>query len=226
MGIEITGYGSLANVSQPFAPENIILLYDGICASTCTLASEMLRIQGGVKSVAFGGRPQDGPIQGVGGIKGAQVIDFSTIYDFATAYAPNATTTNQSDALARYSYLPVARSVAAAVNGRDQILRGNLDDGLPAQYVVEEADCRMWWTLPMIGNITEVWKAAANAAWNGGACVAGAGFSSNSSSNSSLVTKKRVAGASHVVDLMPVVKRELTERSSSFKAAFLQKAIP
>ena len=42
MGIEITGYGSRQNFTQPFAAADIILLYDGYCASTCTLLSEFL----------------------------------------------------------------------------------------------------------------------------------------------------------------------------------------
>lgn len=74
VNIEITGYGSRANISQPFLAENIILLYDGACASTCSILSEMLRTQGGVKSIAMGGRPIAGPIQGIGGIEGAQSL--------------------------------------------------------------------------------------------------------------------------------------------------------
>lgn len=72
--IEVTGYGSRSNSSQPFLAENIILLYDGVCASICSILSEMLRTQAGIKSVAMGGRPIVGPIQGVGGIKGAQSL--------------------------------------------------------------------------------------------------------------------------------------------------------
>jgi hypothetical protein len=71
MGMEITGYGSRQNFTQPFQAEDIILLYDGYCASTCTLFSEFLRTQAGVKSIAIGGRPSSGPMQGVGGVKGA-----------------------------------------------------------------------------------------------------------------------------------------------------------
>lgn len=176
MGIEITGYGSLAPTPwtrQPFAADDIVLLYDGFCASTCTLASEMLRLQGGVKSVAMGGRPRAGPIQGVGGIKGAQVLDFSYIFDVAATGLLEAATDEQRAALARYSELPVLRSSVAAVNVRDQILRGNVWDGLPAQYVVEEADCRLYWTAAMTTDVTAVWKAAAQAAFQGGACAAG-----------------------------------------------------
>lgn len=173
MGIEISGYGTLANLTQPFAADDIVLLYDGFCASTCTLASEMLRIQGGVRSIAMGGRHRNGPIQGVGGIKGAQTLAFSDVYGYASSGVQEAENDEQRAALARYNELPILRSSAAALNTRDQILRGNVIDGLPAQYVVEEADCRLYWTAEMATDVTAVWKAAAQAAFNQGKCAAG-----------------------------------------------------
>lgn len=184
MGLEIAGYGTLANLTQPFKPENIILLYDGVCASTCTIASEMLRIQGGVKSVAMGGRPQAGPIQGVGGVKGSQVLDWNSVYyynQWALKNGVNITTDEQKSTLRRYNDLAINRSSSASVNSRDQILRYNVDDGLPAQYVVEEADCRLYWTQPMVTDITALWKAVADSAWHGAACAYGS-ISTNTTS--------------------------------------------
>lgn len=96
-GTNITGYGDRANFTQPFAAENIIMLYDGYCASTCTIFSELMRIQGGVKSIAMGGRPNTNPIQGVGGIKGAQILAFSDIQSYAQQ------TINQTTAAGRIS---------------------------------------------------------------------------------------------------------------------------
>lgn len=177
MGIEISGYGSLSNLTQPFAAENIVMIYDGYCASTCTLFSEFMRVQAGVKSIAFGGRPSSGAIQGVGGIKGAQVLSFDSIYSYAqfAASSPNATPEDIA-ILNRLTTFPIERSTATSINLRDAILSDNVDDGLPAQYVVEEADCRLYWTAPMITDVEKVWEAAATAAWGGGACVAGAGL--------------------------------------------------
>ncbi|OAA67930.1 peptidase s41 family protein [Niveomyces insectorum RCEF 264] len=146
-GIEISGYGSLANLTQPFRPHDIVLLYDGFCASTCSVASEMLRLQGGVRSVALGGRPQRGPIQGVGGVKGAQNVMFADVYAIASEGVALAETDAQRAALARYTTTPLQRSPGSSLNVRDQLLRGvDLVTGLPAQYVREEADCRLYWT--------------------------------------------------------------------------------
>ncbi|EFQ34011.1 uncharacterized protein GLRG_09155 [Colletotrichum graminicola M1.001] len=173
MGIGMHGYGNLVGLPQPFLPENIVILYDGVCASTCTIASEFLRHQGGVKSIAFGGLPVEGPIEAIGGVKGSEVLDWSDIYAYTSSLLPYASTDEQKAAFDRYIDLPLNRSITAAVNVRDQILRDNIADGIPAQYVREEADCRLYWTLPMISDVTAVWKAAANAAFNGGKCASG-----------------------------------------------------
>lgn len=87
-GFDVTGYRSRRNFTQPFAAEDIILLYDGYCASTCTLFSEFLRVQAGVRSVTFGGRPEldkDGEvpiIQNYGGVKGVSSNAISPSYAF------------------------------------------------------------------------------------------------------------------------------------------------
>ncbi|KAI1460045.1 hypothetical protein F4805DRAFT_417912 [Annulohypoxylon moriforme] len=175
-GTDITGYRSRTNFTRPFGgPENIVLLLDGYCASTCTLFSEFLRSNAGVKSIAMGGRPsKEGLIQGVGGVKGSQSYGFDDVY----AQAQQALSfTNDSDITATlntYTEYVVDRSTAASLNVKDQILPGNIEDGIPAQFVVEESDCRLWWTAPMVTDITELWKAAATAAFKGGKCAYGA----------------------------------------------------
>jgi len=73
------------------------------------------------------------------------------------------------------------RSTATAINFRDQILPGNVNDGLPAQFVYEAADCRLFYTPPMITDATAIWKNAADAAWNGVDCVSGSGLAKRES---------------------------------------------
>ncbi|KZL76842.1 pyridine nucleotide-disulfide oxidoreductase [Colletotrichum tofieldiae] len=161
------------NDAFPFKAENIVMMYDGACASTCTIASEFLRHQANVKSVAFGGLPVKGPIEGVGGIKGSQFVTWRNI-SFATNFSlPYAKTDKHKAALTRYLELPLDRTTLAIVNVRDEILEDNIEDGVPAQYIREDADCRLYWTLPMIEDVTQVWKATAKAAFNGGKCAHG-----------------------------------------------------
>ena len=61
-GIIVTGYCNRTDLvpTRPYATEDIIIVYDGYCASTCTIFSELMRQQGGVKTIALGGRPQEG----------------------------------------------------------------------------------------------------------------------------------------------------------------------
>ncbi|KAK1522325.1 uncharacterized protein CCOS01_10037 [Colletotrichum costaricense] len=225
LGIEIHGYGNLTGLPQPFAAENIIILYDGVCASTCTLASEFLRLHGGVKSVAFGGLPVEGPIEGVGGIKGSQVLDWSNIYGYTEFLLPYASTDEQKAAFARYTDLPLNRSLAAAVNVRDQILRDNVDDGIPAQYVREEADCRLYWTLPMIKDVTEIWKATANAAFNGGKCAYG-GIDKRDVSAKAAVKRSEYLAASSLKERAAPVRRDESVTNDRFwQDKYLLKAI-
>ncbi|KAF9881428.1 peptidase s41 family protein [Colletotrichum karsti] len=179
LGIDITGYGSRRNFTQPFEIENIVLLTDGFCASTCSIFASQMQIPGKVKTVTFGGRPTKKPIQAVGGVKGAQVLRYGDIWNMTQQVLSSelaVVSEEQSASLSQLSDLPSRRSTEARLNVRDQILRGNVADGIPAQFVNEPADCRLFWTLPMLGDVTEVWKAAANAAWNGAGCAVGAGF--------------------------------------------------
>lgn len=175
-GTDVTGYGSRVNFTQPFAAEDIIMLYDGYCASTCTIFSELMRIQAGVKSIAMGGRPNRNPIQGVGGIKGAQILGFGDVQNEAQQAIAQTTDAGKIATLSELTGLPVARSLSTGLNVRDNILPDHVEDGLPAQYVVEEADCRLFYTLDMVNDVQALWKSAADAAWNDAKCVAGKGL--------------------------------------------------
>ncbi|KAH0596601.1 hypothetical protein MHUMG1_05719 [Metarhizium humberi] len=173
LGIDISGYGTRTNLTQPFEAENIILLHDGLCESSCSTVSTLLRHQGGVKSIAMGGRPNQGPMQGVGGVKGAEGLVFDQIYQYINSVSRFTTNSTVKSGLQRFKTLPMERSVGAGINAQDQILRDNIDDGIPSQYITEEADCRLYWTAPMISDVTEIWKSAANSAFNGAKCAYG-----------------------------------------------------
>jgi hypothetical protein len=177
MGMEITGYGSRRNFTQPFSADDIILLYDGYCASTCTLFSEFMRTQAGVKSIAMGGRPSTGPIQGIGGVKGANNDGFDYIQYLASLAldyrTPQQIKSENWTALTDLNLLAVNRSSDNSINVRDNILPTNLQDGLPAQFVYEPADCRLYYEPEMVRDVTATWEAAADAAWGTKQCVNG-----------------------------------------------------
>ncbi|KAK5989469.1 Peptidase S41 family ustP-like protein [Cladobotryum mycophilum] len=190
IGMEISGYGSKSKLPQFFKPENIVLLQDGGCASTCSILAETFRLQTNVQSVAFGGRPRPGLIQGVGNTKGAQMLPFAAIEDLTNRAALLTNDVERRKRLAMFTDLPVRRSLWASLNARDQIGHDHLDDGIPAQFLVKPADCRMFFTEAMITNAEEIWRATANVAFNGGKCAYGS-IKSQSNSQTERENKTR-----------------------------------
>jgi len=174
IGVAVSGYNQPPNVTlqQRFAPENIVLLTDGYCASTCTIFAEFMKRQVGVKTIAMGGRSNKKPIQAIGGVKGTNNYGFSFIQQnvqWAIDYEPSLNTsilgTDYSD------YLVFSRSTSNGVNVRDG-LRRNDTSGIALQFIYEEADCRLYYTPEMTTDITSLWKTAADTQWgNKGKCV-------------------------------------------------------
>src|ERR1700709_402506 len=134
-----------------------------------------MRLQAGVKSIAYGGRPTTDPIQAIGGTKGANNYPYDYIMTLASWPLGSASPEQTANwtALTAYTNLPMNRSTDTSLNVRDHILRPNLEDGLPAQFVYEEADCRVFYEPSMISDVTSIWKRAADVAWGGAKCVAG-----------------------------------------------------
>ncbi|OAL55405.1 hypothetical protein IQ07DRAFT_166454 [Pyrenochaeta sp. DS3sAY3a] len=179
-GINITGYGPLANVTGPpkFKPENIVLVTDGYCASTCTIFSEFMTKQAGVKTIAMGGRSNKNKIQAIGGVKGVNNYQFGYIQQlaqYAVRFDPSLNTSVLRTDF--YSDLPFNRAAGSpGVNTRDGIAKDDTS-GVALQFVYEEADCRLYYTPEMTVDITALWKAAADARWgSNGKCVSGATY--------------------------------------------------
>jgi hypothetical protein len=178
-GIDIHGYGNLTGGVQPFEAENIVIVYDGYCASTCTIFSELMRDLAGVEAVAMGGRPSSNAIQAVGGVKGTNDFPWDYIlqlvqeaYNFST---PEQIASYEGTELAKYNtYLPFFRAVGGpTINARDGIKKGDWTN-TPLQFVYEEADCRLFYTPQMTVDISAMWKAVADVKWLGKSeCIAG-----------------------------------------------------
>lgn len=63
----VYGYGTRpADTIQEYAADDIIILTDGHCSSTCSLFVEMMHQEAGVRTVVAGGRPEYGPMQAIG----------------------------------------------------------------------------------------------------------------------------------------------------------------
>ncbi|KAJ4346780.1 uncharacterized protein N0V89_010712 [Didymosphaeria variabile] len=182
IGISMTGYLDRSNfTSQPFKTEDIIILSDGICASTCSLFTELMVQQAGVKTLAVGGLPSTGPMQVVGGTKGSMLLPsdylIQTSSNVISEYA-----TSDSEVNDWRDFLPQAFSIAvssAGVNFQDNIRKGLEKDGVPTQFLNDTANCRIYYEPSMYLNVSALWSKAAEVAFgkDGGmdedACVAG-----------------------------------------------------
>lgn len=188
----VFGYGSekaASATNPPFAAENIIMLSDGICASSCALFMEMMHHQAGVRAVAVGGRPVTGPMQAPAGTRGAILYDTNSL--------DGSISTVQTILQQNYSplqgFLPDRSETGnvlvtfASVNLRDS-MRPN--ETTPLQFAYEAADCRIFYTPQTIFNYTLLWKYAADAIWtNTSFCVANStGFATAPNAPSNFLT--------------------------------------
>ena len=158
---------------------------DGVCASTCGMFAGLMKKQG-VKSLAFGGRPQYGPMQAIGGVKGGQYLSLSLLNQYITTAYSRAVNASKAgspiltpEQLARFKEIappdPSDFSLRfntlgdCGVNFRNAYGEG--DGATPLQFVYEAADCRLFYTAENYVRPATSWLAAANAMLRNGSCV-------------------------------------------------------
>ncbi|KPM35720.1 hypothetical protein AK830_g10836 [Neonectria ditissima] len=181
----IHGYGGWPlNQTQPFKAENILIIGDGVCASTCTTFVNLMTNVGGVRALPFGGHPNGKPMQIMGGVRGAQSMSFDNI----AGYVANAIAVAQEspEELSFISQKDIEGFVAAApvppaqfpiafgggnVNLRNAYQEG--DDDLPLQFQYQAGDCRLYYTIENILHPETTWKSAKEAIWGNGTCIKG-----------------------------------------------------
>ncbi|KAH0142347.1 hypothetical protein KCU67_g14078, partial [Aureobasidium melanogenum] len=136
---------------------------------------------------ALGGRPSLLPMQGVGGVKGANMYTWNHILsavNFAIGRSETLLHQDLNDtALGKYNSLALARATDARVNSRDGIRKpddndddddDDDDDQTPWQFLYEPTECRIFYTKQMVLDQSAVWKTVADTVWGkGNACVAG-----------------------------------------------------
>jgi hypothetical protein len=181
-GIWIHGYRNLTNYTQPFLAEDIVVVTDGYCASTCTIFSELMRQRQGVKFIALGGRSRPGITQAIGGVKGTNNYPWGYIQSLAQYTIENlaeleeGARPNKTELGECWSDIPFdrqARSTSININFRDG-WRDNAVYDYPLQFLYEPADCRILYTKEMTYDVAAVWKTVADSTWGGKShCIAG-----------------------------------------------------
>jgi hypothetical protein len=182
IGIEVTGYQGRSNfTTPPFKAEDLVILSDGICASTCAIFLELMAQQSSVRTIAVGGRPQPGPMVAVGGTKGTLVTPAEFLQQLS-GYVVSQFGDSRSQQREWATFVPNTFQIGyadASVNFQDNIRAGKESAGVPTQFLNDTASCRLFYTPEMYLNVTALWDATAAAAWgNNGAldevrCVSG-----------------------------------------------------
>lgn len=179
----LTGTGNRANPPPAvFDPNNVVILTDGTCGSTCTLFSYLMIMQQNVKTVVVGGRPTTGPMQSIAGVEGAQVFPLNELQQAAAAAlflapAEQQQQLSQSElGLIAEGYLldrSATPSNGGAINGKNAF--SHTDAETPLQFLMQPAQCRFFYTKEMIYGPEAVWKRAADATFKDpqGLCVEG-----------------------------------------------------
>lgn len=183
-GLIVSGYQNRTDLpDQVFKAEDMVLVTDGTCGSTCTIFANLLKLNG-VKSLVVGGRPRDGPVQAIGGVKGSQVVGFDLIYTAVSSLMTEYVTDQERRKLQgteigeifRGGKYILARTVGdgqgGRVNYRNSISRDDKSK-TPRQFVNEPADCRIWMTPKMQTDMNKFWSTAAKVAFGKGECTPG-----------------------------------------------------
>ncbi|KAI4620314.1 hypothetical protein J4E80_004840 [Alternaria sp. BMP 0032] len=152
------------NTSPPWAPEQIVILTDGLCASACAVFVEFMTYEAGVKTIVVGGQPKPGPMQAVGGTRGAAAYSADALdYDFdeGLQYLP----VNKPEVVLQ---LPNRTDTGIWINYAGFTVRNQVrgTELTPLQFQYQAADCRIYYTLETIYNMTQLWSHTARAAWD------------------------------------------------------------
>ena len=171
---------------QPFKADDIVVLTNGLCASTCTVFTGLMKHEQKVRTIAVGGRPLHTPMQAIGGTKGSQVARgsmfleiFETILD-----ADKGNVTIKSKELAALipsPDLPPLEPISLeilSVNYRNAYVAypnatEDKADDYPTQFMYEAANCRLFYKAEHMQSMAPLWRDVAAAAWKNASCVPG-----------------------------------------------------
>ncbi|KAI0432430.1 hypothetical protein F5Y09DRAFT_353525 [Xylaria sp. FL1042] len=176
----IRGFGGAPiNTTEPYAPEDILIITDGICASTCTTFVNLMTNAGGVRALTFGGRPRFEPMQVMGGVRGAQSL---ALADLDTEVSAAVARINDDPSLFTQEQTNLAQEVwpkgltnlpftvtSGGVNLRNAYQEGA--DHLPLQFDYQASDCRLFYTAKNLVDPSSTWTDAKAAIWGDRGCV-------------------------------------------------------
>lgn len=135
--------------------------------------------EAGVRTVAVGGHPENGPMQMTSSRGAALYSRFDLNDDISVASSVNSAASAALPSRGEDVFI-----FSESFNLRDQIRKG---ENTPTQFLYDAADCRIFYTPQTVFNYTNLWKHAAVAIFSDNSyCVKGStGYSTTSSSSMS-----------------------------------------
>ncbi|KAJ9602375.1 hypothetical protein H2200_013230 [Cladophialophora chaetospira] len=153
---------------RPFNPENMVILTDGYCGSACTILVEYLKNEFRVMSIVVGGRPQTGPMQTIGGVRGSRLFNSDVLSYFVGGYK-NQTKAHPESADPHFDDWSdealIRLGEGLRINGYNAFRMGD-PYNTPLHFAYEAADCRIWYTPEMIADNRVLWNRVAELAFS------------------------------------------------------------
>ncbi|EGD98080.1 hypothetical protein TESG_05470 [Trichophyton tonsurans CBS 112818] len=175
-GFIVSGYGNRTKIPPAaFSMKDMVIVTDGLCASTCSIFTDLMR-RHGAKFIAVGGRPQPGPMQAVGGVKGPNVLTFRYLYYVLSVLYEKLSTAQERAVLdmtrAGEMYnkgLYVlgrleTRGRHSSINFRNAIWDED-KARTPRQFVNEPAECKAFFTPDSLYDPLSWWKRITTSWW-------------------------------------------------------------
>lgn len=184
-GAPIRGYAGRPVLNkQPFKSEDILIIGNGRCSSSCTTFTNMMTNIGGAQTLTFGGQPNDKPMQPMGGVRGIQVLPFSNIYSFVqeaeNLFLNNPQvfdfiTQDEVDRFVDVAPRPLAEFPLVLSYGQVNFFNSYQegDDNMPLHFQYQAADCRLYYTADNVFRPETTWASAKAAVWGNGTCIEG-----------------------------------------------------
>ncbi|KAF4931820.1 Peptidase S41 family protein ustP [Colletotrichum viniferum] len=174
-----------------WAPEDVVILTDGTCSSACAIFVELATTQGGARTVVVGGAPKPGPMQAASGTRGMRMY-YSDDLDIDISWARNLNETANARLPANRKETGIYINYAG-FNLRDQLRED--DVSTPLQFRYAAADCRLYFTLDNVYNMSALWHDVARAAFEDPSlCVEGStGYTSRTANGAPKAPPSRSA---------------------------------
>ncbi|KAM0283385.1 hypothetical protein ACHAQH_002508 [Verticillium albo-atrum] len=163
------------SLPEHFTANNTVIVTDGFCASACALAVGLMSRLLNIQVITLGGRPNERPMQAVGGTKGGPILTL----DYGIAIFPEIAAEQRPPSdLKTAPFSEVGPPLAGPPPEMIVINSGNVhlhddDDAAPLQFVYEAANCRLFYTWETLTNLTNLWEAVSDVKWDGASCVSG-----------------------------------------------------